>query len=180
MITNAIARRYAKALVQLAAEEQRVEPIHGELTRFETLLGSQSALRSVLINPAYGSDEKRGIMLDILTRMDISGTVANFLQLLLGRGRISFLSAIITSYGSYADDISGVVRPILYSAMPLDAEQVQGIKDALATSTGKKVVLSVEVDPALIGGVVTKIGDMVYDGSIRTQLNRIEGILQKG
>jgi len=57
---------------------------------------------------------------------------------------------------------------------------VQGIKDALTTTTGKKVVLTVEVDPSLIGGVVTKIGDMVYDGSIRTQLNQIEGILQKG
>jgi F-type H+-transporting ATPase subunit delta len=115
-----------------------------------------------------------------MVRIDVTGTVANFLLLLLDRGRIGYLSAIIASYGAYADEISGVVRPILYSAMPLEADKVQGIKDALTKSTGKKVVLSVEVDPALIGGVVTKIGDMVYDGSIRTQLNQIEGILQKG
>ena len=180
MITNAIARRYAKALVQLAAEEKRVELIHGELTRFETVLAAQSALRSVLINPAYGIDEKRAIMQDVMGRLDISGTVANFLLLLLDRGRTGFLPAIIASYGAYADEISGVVRPILYTAMPLEADKVQGIKDALTKTTGKKVILSVEVDPALIGGVVTKIGDMVYDGSIRTQLNQIEGILQKG
>ena len=180
MITNAIARRYAKALVQLAAEEKRVELIHGELTRFETVLAAQSALRSVLINPAYGIDEKRAIMKDVMVRLDISGTVANFLLLLLDRGRIGFLSAIIASFGAYADEISGVVRPTLYTAMPLEADKVQGIKDALTTTTGKKVVLTVEVDPSLIGGVVTKIGDMVYDGSIRTQLNQIEGILQKG
>ena len=180
MITNAIARRYAKALVQLAAEEQRMEPIHGELTRFETVLLAQNALKSVLINPAYGIDEKRAIMQDVIGRLDISGTVANFMLLLLDRGRIGFLSAIIASYGAYADELSGVVRPILCTAMPLEADQVQGIKDVLIKATGKKVVLSVEVDPALIGGVVTKIGDMVYDGSIRTQLNQIEGILQKG
>jgi F-type H+-transporting ATPase subunit delta len=180
LITNAIARRYAKALVQLAAEEQRVELIHGELTRFETLLSTQSALRSVLINPAYGINEKRAIMKDVMGLIKVSGTVANFLLLLLDRGRISFLSAIIASFGTYADDISGVVRPILYTAIPLEADKIEGIKDALTTSTGKKVVLSVEVDPSLIGGVVTKIGDMVYDGSIRTQLNQIEGILQKG
>jgi F-type H+-transporting ATPase subunit delta len=180
LITNAIARRYAKALVQLAAEEKRVELIHGELTRFEKVLAAQSALRSVLINPAYGIDEKRAIMKDVMVRLDISGTVANFLLLILERGRIGFLSAIIASYGAYADEISGVVRPTLYTAMPLEADKVQGIKDALATTTGKKVVLTVEVDPSLIGGVVTKIGDMIYDGSIRTQLNQIEGILQKG
>ncbi len=180
MITNAIARRYAKALVQLAAEEERIELIHLELTRFETLLTEHSHLRSVLINPAYGINEKRAIVQDLLARMDVVGTVANFLLLLLERGRIGFLSAIIASYGAYADELSGVVRPILYTAIPLEADKIQGIKDALTTATGKKVVLSVEVDPSLIGGVVTKIGDMVYDGSIRTQLNRIEGILQKG
>ena len=180
MITNAIARRYAKALVQLAAEEKRVEQIHGELTRFETVLTAQNALKSVLINPAYGIDEKRAIMQDVMGRLDISGTVANFLLLLLDRGRTGFLPAIIASYGAYADEISGVVRPTLISALPLEATQVQAIKDALTTSTGKKVMLTVEVDPSLIGGVVTKIGDMVYDGSIKTQLNKIEGILQKG
>ncbi len=180
MITNAIARRYAKALVQLAAEEQRVEPIHGELTRIETLLTEHSTLRSVLINPAYGINEKRGIMQDVMARIDVTGTVANFLLLLLDRGRIGFLSAIIASYGAYADEISGVIRPTLYTAIPLEADKVQGIKEALTTATGKKVILSVEVDPTLIGGVVTKIGDMVYDGSIKTQLNRIESILQKG
>ena len=157
-----------------------MELIHGELTRFETVLTAENALKSVLINPAYGIDEKRAIMKDVFGRLDISGTVANFLLLLLDRGRIGFLPAIIASYGAYADEVSGVVRPILYSAMPLEAAHVQGIKDALTKTTGKKVVLTLEVDPALIGGVVTKIGDMVYDGSIRTQLNQIEGILQKG
>ena len=180
MITNAIARRYAKALVQLAAEEQRVEPIHEELNRLETLLAEHSDLKSVLINPAYGTDQKRAIMQDVMLKMEISGTVANFLLLLLDRGRINFLSAIISSYGAYADEFSGVVRPTISTAIALEEDKIQGIKDALTTATGKKVILTVAVDPSLIGGVVTKIGDMVYDGSIRTQLNRIEGILQKG
>jgi F-type H+-transporting ATPase subunit delta len=90
LITNAIARRYAKALVQLAAEEQRVEPIHGELTRIETLLTAHNTLSSVLINPAYGITEKRGIMQEIMVKINVTGTVANFLLLLLDRGRIGF------------------------------------------------------------------------------------------
>ena len=73
-----------------------------------------------------------------------------------------------------------MIRPTLASGMPLDESQVEGIRGALEKSTGKKVVLKVEVDPALIGGVVTKIGDKLFDGSVRTQLDRIEDILQKG
>ena len=180
MSTNAIARRYAKALVQLAAEEQRVEQIHGELSRCDEVLSAKGQLRSVLVNPAYGVDEKRAILKDVIGRLKLSTTVSNFLQLLLDRGRIGFLSSVIASYGAYADEISGVVRPVLYSAMPLEADKVEGIREALTKSTGKKVVLSVEIDPSLIGGVVTNIGDMVYDGSIKTQLNQLEGILQKG
>jgi len=178
--TNAIARRYAKALVQLAAEEQRVERIHGELARCDEVMTAKSEVRSVFVNPAYGIDEKRAIMKDLIARMTLSETVGNFLLLLLDRGRIKFLSSVISAYGTYADETSGVVRPTLYTAMPLEADKARSIKDALTKTTGKQVILSVETAPSLIGGVVTKIGDMVYDGSIRTQLNRIEGILQKG
>ena len=180
LITNAIARRYAKALVQLAVEEGRVEQIQEELAGFEAVLAAGNDLTAIFTSPAYGIDAKRAIMKDVTARLKLDATVVNFLLLLLDRGRIGFLSQINAAYGAYADDISGVVRPTLISALPLEAAQVQAIKDALTTSTGKKVMLTVEVDPSLIGGVVTKIGDMVYDGSIKTQLNKIEGILQKG
>lgn len=180
MSTNAIARRYAKALVQLAAEGQQVERIHGELARCDEVLTAKGELKAVLVNPAYGIDGKRAILQDVIARLDLSATVSNFLLLLLERGRIAFLPAINASYGAYADEISGVVRPVVSSATKLDPAQRKGIEDALSRSTGKKVLLTEEVKPSLIGGVVTKIGDMVYDGSIRTQLNQLEGILQKG
>jgi F-type H+-transporting ATPase subunit delta len=80
----------------------------------------------------------------------------------------------------FADELSGVVRPTLTSAMALDAGQVEEIKGTLAKYTGKRVILKVEVDPVLIGGVVTRIGDMAFDGSLKTQLTRIGDILQKG
>jgi len=180
LITNAIARRYAKALVQLAVEEGRVEQIQEELAGFEAQLAAGNDLTAIFTSPAYGIDAKKAIMKAMTARLKLDATVVNFFLLLLDRGRIGFLSQINAAYGSFADDISGVVRPTLISALPLEAAQVQAIKDALTTSTGKKVMLTVEVDPSLIGGVVTKIGDMVYDGSIKTQLNKIEGILQKG
>jgi len=95
-------------------------------------------------------------------------------------GRLSVLPQISESYGAFADELSGVIRPTLSSGLPLDAGQIEEIRSALAKSTGKKVELKVEVDPSLIGGVVTKIGGKVFDGSVRTQLARIQDILQKG
>ena len=180
MITNAIARRYAKALVQLGAEEGAVERFNSELTAVNAVLADNPALNSIFRSPAYGIEAKRAILRDIISKLELSGTVANFLQLILDRNRLAFLPQIAESFSAFADDLSGVIRPTLSSGLPLDGSQVGEIKAALEKSTGKKVVLNVEVDPNLIGGVVTKIGGTVYDGSVRTQLNRIEDILQKG
>ena len=180
MITNAIARRYAKALVHLAADEGAVEKFNGELSQIATLLEASPELSAVFSNPAYGVEAKKEILKDVIGKAGLSTTVGNFLQLLLDRSRLAFLPQIAASYSVLSDELSGIIRPVLTSGMQLEAAQVEEIKTALARSTGKQVVLQVEVDPTLIGGVVTKIGDKVYDGSVRTQLNRIEDILQKG
>ncbi len=180
MITNAIARRYAKALVQLAAEEGAVEKFNGELALIATMLEASPELSAIFSNPAYGVEAKKEILKDVIGKAGLSTLVGNFLQLLLDRSRLAFLPQIAASYSVLSDELSGIIRPVLTSGMQLEAAQVEEIKTALARSTGKQVVLQVEVDPTLIGGVVTKIGDKVYDGSVRTQLNRIEDILQKG
>jgi F-type H+-transporting ATPase subunit delta len=180
LITNAIARRYAKALVQLGAEEGAVEKFNTELSAFNSTLANNPALGSIFMSPAYGLKAKREILKDIIGKLDLSGTGGNFLLLLLDKGRLSLLPQIAESYSAFADEISGVIRPTLASGLPLDDSQVESIKSALEKSTGKKVTLKVELDPTLIGGVVTKIGDKLFDGSVRTQLNKIEDILQKG
>jgi F-type H+-transporting ATPase subunit delta len=180
LITNAIARRYAKALVQLAIEEGGVEKFHAELTAFEAVLADNPELRAILNSPSYRIEAKRGMVQDLIARLEQSATVSNFLLLVLEKNRLNYLPQIVVSYGMFADELSGVVRPTLTSAMPLDAGQVEEIKGTLAKYTGKRVILKVEVDPTLIGGVVTRIGDMAFDGSLKTQLTRIGDILQKG
>ena len=180
MSTNAIARRYAKALVQLAADEGRVEAYKDELASFEAVVTANRDLAAIFRNPAYAIETKREIMKELTGRLGVSTTVSSFLLLLLDRSRLDQLSPIIASYGALADGISGVVRPTLTTAFPLDDGQVDQIRGALAKTTGRQVVLTVEVDPALIGGVVAKIGDKVFDGSVKTQLQRIEDTLQKG
>ena len=180
MSANAIARRYAKALVQLAAEEGAVETFHGELARVEELFAANPELGSLLSNPAYGIEAKLEILKDVAGKLSLSGTIRNFLLLLQERNRMTCLPAITSCYSILADELSGVVRPVITSALPLGDAQIAEIKAALEKSTGKKVNMTVEIDPSLIGGVVTKIGDKVLDGSVKTQLTRIEDILQKG
>lgn len=180
MSTQAIARRYAKALVQLGVEEGRVDAFNGELSQLNAAIVASPELRSVFADPAYGIEAKKEILKEITGKLAVSPIIANFAQLLLDRSRIAALPQIADSYGLYADELSGVIRPTLISALPLEAEQVEEIRKSLEVSSGKKVMLKVEVDPALIGGVVTKIGDKVFDGSIKTQLRKIQDILQKG
>jgi F-type H+-transporting ATPase subunit delta len=177
---NAIARRYAKALVQLAAEEGAVDKFHEELTGVEALLSANPELGAILSNPAYGIEAKLATLRELMEKLGLSVTIQNFFLLLLERSRLACLPAIVTSYSILADDMSGVVRPVVTSALPLESGRVAEIQAALEKSTGKKVILKVDIDPALIGGLVTKIGDKVLDGSVKTQLTRIEDILQKG
>ncbi len=180
MSANAIARRYAKALVQLAAEERAVAKFQSDLSGFDSVLKANPELNAIFSSPAYGIEAKKGVLRDLVGKLALPDTVANFVQLLMDRNRLSLLSQIVVSYGALADELSGVVRPVLISAFPLADSQVADVKNALAQSTGKQVELRVETDSNLIGGVVTKIGDKIYDGSVKTQLSRIQDILQKG
>ena len=180
MITNAIARRYAKALIELATEEQAVEKYHGELTDFETLLAACPEASAVFSSPAFTVGVKKELLKEIVGRLPMSGTVSNFLFVLLQKNRLGQLSQIIAGYRAFADELSGVLRGTVTSALPLEEKQVSELRTSLEKSTGKKVLLQVELDSSLIGGVVTRIGDKIFDGSIRTQLDRIQDILQKG
>ena len=180
MITNAIARRYAKALVQIGVEESAVEKFNTELAAVNGLLEANPDLGAIFRSPAYLIEAKREILKGIIGKLGLSDTMANFLQLILDRSRLDYLPQIVGSYSAFADELSGIVRPTLSSGLPLAESQIGAIKSALEKSTGKKVVLNVQVDPKLIGGVVTMIGGTVYDGSVRTQIDRIEDILQKG
>ena len=180
MSTNAIAKRYAKALVQIGSEAGTVDGFNAELHRFSALLTENREISTVFSNPAYGIESKSNIMKELVAKLQLSPMISNLLMLLLERGRISVLPQIAENYGAFADQLSGVIRPTHSSGLPLDVGQIEEIRNALAKSTGKKVELKVEVDPSLIGGVVTKIGGKVFDGSVRTQLARIQDILQKG
>ncbi|HIJ81418.1 MAG TPA: ATP synthase F1 subunit delta [Desulfuromonadales bacterium] len=180
MINNAIARRYAKALVQLGSEEGLIDSFRSELASVDSLFSGSGELRAAFANPAFTAEQKKEIMKGLISRLGCSGLVGNFLLLLVDKNRTAFLGQIIQTYEKLADEFSGVIRPVIKTAFPLDDSQVASIQCALEKNSGKKVVPQVAVDASLLGGVVTQIGDIAYDNSVKTQLKRIQDILQKG
>lgn len=180
MISNAIARRYAKALVQLGSENGLVEQFSRELKAVKDLIAGSAELAAVLGNPAFTAEQKKQVVKELVVRLGCCELVSNFLLLLVDKNRIAFLPQIAETYEQLADEQSGVVRPLITTAFPLDEGQIAAIGTALEQKTGKKVVPQVSVDQSLVGGVVAQIGDIVYDCSVKTQLTRIHDILQKG
>ena len=180
MINNALAKRYAKALVQLGSEGGLIDSFRDELSKVDTLFRVNSDLRAAFADPALTLVQKKSIMSELVSKTACSELVGNFLLLLVDKNRVAFLGQIVQTYEKLADEFSGVIRPLITTAFPLDDSQVTAIQSALEKKSGKKVVPQMVVDASLLGGVITQIGDIAYDNSVKTQLNRIKDILQKG
>jgi len=176
---SAISRRYAKALVQLAAEQNQLEGFGAELERFSALLAEQERLRLFLESPTFPLERKSAILADLLAKLQLSPTTEKFLGLLLEKDRLQYLQQINAEYRRQADELAGVVRARITAAAELDDAQCRAIAQSLKPQTGKEIKLTVAVDPALIGGLQTEIGGRLFDGSLRTQLKRIEDTLTK-
>jgi len=180
VINNTLARRYAKALVQIGSEEGLIDRFRDELTAIDRTFSANAELKAVFANPAFTAEQKNEIMKGIVATAKCSELVGNFLLLLVDKNRVAFLDQIVHSFEALADEQSGIIRPVITTAFTLDASQVAAIQGALEKKSGKKVIPQVTVDQSLIGGVVTQIGDTAFDSSVKTQLKRIQDILQKG
>jgi F-type H+-transporting ATPase subunit delta len=177
---SALTRRYAKALVELAVEQQAVDRYGEELAMVNAVLAREGLLRQLLESPTLAMDKKAAMLADLAAALGLSDGMCKFLGLVLNKDRLCYLAQIEETYRRLADELSGVLRAKITAAVELDAAQQQAIGESLAKQTGKKVALSVNVDPQLIGGVQAEIGGRLFDGSVRTQLKRIEESLTKG
>jgi len=180
VINNGLAKRYAKALVQLGSEGGLIDRFRNELSIIENVFSSNIELRAAFANPALTLVQKKSIMKELIAKADCSELVGNFLMLLVDKNRVAFLGQIVQTYQTLADEFTGVIRPVITTAFALDDNQIVAIQTALEKKSGKKVVPQMIIDKSLLGGVVTQIGDIAYDNSVKTQLKRIKDILQKG
>ncbi len=176
----AVSRRYAKALILIGKEDGQAESYREELGSVVALFDQHLALEKALTNPLYNKNDRKNLLSAVLEKTDLSRVMTSFLVLLFDKGRISFIREISDFYNQLADDLRGIIHTSLVSATDLSDESVGKIKEALAKKVGKNIVLDVEKDPELIGGVVTKIGDLVLDGSVKTQLSNMKESLKRG
>jgi F-type H+-transporting ATPase subunit delta len=176
----AVARRYAKALLLISKEDGQTDAYRKELSVFADLMEQENTLNQAITNPLYDAQNRRNVLQAVLVSLGISKTMKSFLLLLFDKGRIRFLSSIDEFYQKLADELKGIARASLTSATELSEDTVEKIRGALSKKIKKKIALTVAQDPELIGGIITKIGDLVWDGSIKTQLANMKETLKRG
>jgi len=179
MIESSLSRRYSKALFELARETQGEENIGEEI---EAFLGvySGSELPTVLNNPAFGLENRKGVLVEVAQSIHLSPLAENFLSLLLERDRLAYLPSIVSSYRRLLNTAKGRVEGRIISAAPLDSGAVARLLDSFRRVSGKDVILQEESDPNLIGGIVVELEGKVYDGSVRTQLEKMTQRIARG
>lgn len=166
----AVARRYAKALWALAQADGRPEPVAQELAVFERVLADEPLLRNVLLLPWAKAATKRGIVLSVAERLQLSPLARNFLALVAQRRRLALLAEIRAAYETLVDEAAGRVRARVRSAAPLSDTQRAAIRERLGRRLGKTVLLDTAVDPTLVGGFVAEVDSRLLDMSVTGQL----------
>lgn len=179
MSTRASAARYARALFDVAVAESTPDQAAEDLGAFASLLDRHPELRRVLTSPATPKQAKIGVMRAVTTRAGLSSPVAKLLVLLAERDRVALLPDLMAVYNDRLMEHHRVVRAEITTAAPLDAARVAQIERRLGTATGRRVVVSARANPALIAGVVARIGSVVYDGSVATQLETMRQRLRE-
>ncbi|NBD10318.1 ATP synthase F1 subunit delta [Corallococcus silvisoli] len=175
MVNVSIARRYARAILDVAAEGNRTDVVAEQLNAFADVVGKSPELSDVLLNPAYSRAQRSRVVEAVLQSLPVTAepALANALRLLVDRNRLSYLPDIARLYRDMADARAGRVRGQVTSAVPLTPDAVTRLQQSLQQLTQRNVVLETRVDPALLGGVSAQVGGTLYDGTLRTQLEEM-------
>ena len=173
MITGSVARRYAKAMLLIGIDDGNLDRIGREVRTLASAMKRSTELTQTLASPVFARSDREKVLRALLDRIGATQAVVNFTRLLLDRERVGILPDISRSLDSMIDERGGRVAARVRSATPLDEQQQKRLVKTLEALSGKKVDMAVEHDPSLLGGVVAKVGDVLYDGSLRTQLERI-------
>ena len=176
MISN-ISKRYARAFFEIATEEKQLERYYNELNQFASIIAQNKALNDFLANPVFEQGSKKGVVKSIISKLQLSTMTISFLNLLVDKKRIDILHDIVICYRQLMDEALKKVRVNIKTAFPLSGNMQDYVSSNLEKLTGRKVELFIENDPNLLGGIVIGVGDTLYDGSIKNQLNNMRNLL---
>jgi F-type H+-transporting ATPase subunit delta len=167
------ATRYAKALLHVALAESDAAQVERDLTTIAEAMASHEDLRRVLTSPGTPHSARMGVLQAVTARAGVQPPVAKLLAMLAERNRLELVPELRNVYRERLLAHRNIVRAAVTSAVALSPEKVQALAERLSRATGKQVQLETTVDDSLVGGVVTRLGSVVYDGSVRTQLAKM-------
>lgn len=169
-----LAQRYATALLDLARDEGKLDAVAGDLGGLVGLLDESQDLRRLVESPVLSRDEQGRAILAVAEKAGVEPLTAKFLGLLASRRRLFALPGIAKAYALMLAHERGEVAAEVVSAVPLGEAELEALKKAIAGHVGQSVKVETRVDPALLGGVVVRVGSRMLDASIRTKLQHLE------
>ena len=173
MSSQTVARRYASALADVIIERGEAGLVQAELTAWGSMFSGNSSLLEIFRNPTVAYEKKGIVLNELIGRSRVRPTTANFLRTLLKNQRLSELPEVNARLAQILDERAGVVSAEITSARPVSESTKAALEQKLTQLTGKRARLSFATDESLIGGIVTRIGSTVYDGSVSNQLRRL-------
>ena len=174
-----MAGRYANALFELAREQNQLPQVEADIKSFEAMLASSEDLRRLVRSPVFSADDQGRAIAAVLDKAQLSPLTANFFKLIAKNRRLFAAPDMIKAFRSILARHRGELTAEVASAVPLNDAQMQALKAQLKATTGKDVQITTSVDPALLGGLVVKVGSRMIDSSLRTKLTNLK-ITMKG
>ncbi|HXU48041.1 MAG TPA: ATP synthase F1 subunit delta [Candidatus Binatia bacterium] len=178
-MSEAVARRYAAAMADVALEKNNAQRVRGDFESFVAAFYSAADLRNFLESPAVDIEVKQNVIKTLASRMQLDPNVANFIHLIVMHGRTELLREIDRALGEELNARMGIAQAEVISARVLSDAERRELTAALERRTGKKIEARFGEDGSLLGGAVVRVGSTVYDGSVREKLNRLREQLER-
>ena len=178
-IVSGMAGRYATALFDLARESNAIDAVKADLERFDALVAESADLNRLVRSPVFSADEQLQALSAVLERAGIGGLAAKFLKLVTANRRLFAVRDMVKAFRELVADHKGEATAEVTVAEGLKDEHLDALRSALKAASGKNVDLAVRIDPAIIGGLVVKLGSRMVDSSLRTKLNAIRHAMRE-
>jgi F-type H+-transporting ATPase subunit delta len=176
---SGVSGRYATALFELARDEKAIDAVAADLARFEAMLNESADLKRLVRSPVFSADQQLKALSAVLENAGIAGVSANFLKVLTANRRLFAVADVIRAFRALVAKFKGEAAADVTVAEALSDRNLDVLKSALKSVTGKDVALNVKVDPAIIGGLIVKLGSRMIDSSLRTKLNTIKHAMKE-
>jgi F-type H+-transporting ATPase subunit delta len=176
---SGVSGRYATALFELARDEKSIDAVKADLDQFDAMLADSADLKRLVRSPVFSSDTQVKALSAVLEKAGISGISANFLKVLTANRRLFAVDQVVRAFRALVAKFKGEATADVTVAEQLSDKNLDALKTALKSVTGKDVSLNVNVDPSIIGGLVVKLGSRMVDSSLRTKLNSIKHAMKE-